>query len=442
MPSTRLPRTPSMPPPRGLLRAGPLVGGLLVGDLLSGGLLSGGLLFGGLLFGGLLTASLAGAPAHAAGNAADEAERVRLSEDMKRLSRRNAWTGVEDAFQAMEELTTRGVEIPQEDYLVGAEAARNVGDMLASHERLVAARQLGATPDITGRIEAIEAAYQRVTLVVEPKYVGEAPLQIAEEPFAADQRKAIAYAKGRLELEARFEGMLPFGQYTFGPKGFELQAGGGLVSVALTQADGEQKERGLAFVGPRVDVGAAYTVAGAPGFQEGELHPDGFSGAGARAGVGVELGLHGGFGALVEVGYHGMLGGAPDVAEDPAYEASNASLHQGFGWLAGTWRIADFGVALGPVLATGVARASGLSGYCDGNPCSGVEAAEAAALSYQPMKGSILSFGGSVGLSYGFLDLGGLSLGAGLLGGAQSDGARMYPWGQLGLTLAPQRRDG
>lgn len=393
------------------------------------------------LLAALFVASAWGLPAQA-GSPADEAERVRLSEDMKRLSRRNAWTGVEDAFQAMEALTERGVEIPKEDYLLGAESARNVGDILASHERLVAARKIEASDDVTGRIEAIEASYQRVSLVVEAKYKGEAELNITEQPFAADQRKAISFAKGKLATDMSFEGMLPFGDYTFGTKTFSLKPDGGAVTVALTGADGEQREKGLAFVGPRVDVGPAYTVAGDATYREGELHPDGFSGIGARAGVGVEIGLHGGFGAIVEVGYHGLFGGAPDVGDDPAYEASGSSLHQGYGWLAGTYRLGDLGIAAGPVLAAGVGKASGLSGYCDGNPCDGVAAAEAAALAYQPMSGSITSFGGSLGLSYGFLDMGGLKLGASLLGGAQWDNARTYPWGQLGLTLAPQRRDG
>lgn len=389
----------------------------------------------------LLLAASAGAPASAA-TPADEAERVRLSEDMKRLSRRNAWSGVEDAFQAMEQLADRGVEIPKEDWMLGAEAARNIGDVLASYERLIEARKIEPTPDVTGRIEAIEFNYQRVDLAVEPKYEGSYGFDIAEQPFAADQRKAINYAKGKLTAEQRFEGMLPFGDYSFGPKTFTLSKDGGPVSVALTAEDGVQKEKGLAFVGPRVDLGPAFTVASDASYKEGELHPDGFSGVGARAGVGVELGLHSGFGALVEVGYHGLFGGTPDLAEDPAYQASSSSLHQGYGWLAGTFRAGDLGLALGPVLAAGVGKASGLSGYCDGNPCEGVAAAEAAALDYQPMKGSIMSFGGSLGLSYGIVDLGGLQLGVGLLGGAQWDNARTYPWGQLGLTLAPQRRDG
>ena len=38
--------------------------------------------------------------------------------------------------------------------------------------------------------------------------------------------------------------------------------------------------------------------------------------------------------------------------------------------------------------------------------------------------------------------LGALRGGLGLQGGLQGDGDRMYPWGQLGLTVAPQRRDG
>ncbi len=376
-----------------------------------------------------------------AGPAEDEAERVRLSEDMKRLSRRSAWQGVDDAYRALAELAARGTEIPQEDYLLGAEAARNLGNVQGAYERLIEARKVRPSPDVTGRIEAIESAYGQAVIVVESKYDGEATLAAVEMPFAADQRKAITYAQGQVQTTRGFSGMLPFGDYTIGPKTFTV-AQNAPASVSLTAEDGVQKEKGLAFVGPRVDIGPAFTVMGDASYKEGELHPDGFSGAGGRAGVGLELGMHGGFGALVQVGWHGAFSGPPDVAEDPAYSASSRSLNMGFGWLAATYRVGDLGIALGPLLAAGVGKSSGLSGYCDGQPCTGVDATEAAALDYPPMTGSIVSAGGSLGLSYGVLDLGGLQLGVGLQAGAQTDNRRLYPWGQLGLTLAPQRSDG
>lgn len=373
---------------------------------------------------------------------ASEAERVRLSEEMHRLARRSAWQGVEDAFEELVKLAERGVPVPASDYLLGAEAARNLGDIQAAWERLVEARKLKPTPEITGRIEAIEANYGRVTLSADSRYVGDTQLAPAEMPFAADQRKAITYAQGRIMAERSFTGMLPAGDYTFGPRSFTVTPGAGPVVVKLTEADGIQKEKGLAFVGPRVDVGPAFTVAGQPSYHEGELHPDGFSGVGARAGVGLELGMHSGFGALVEVGWHGAFGGRPDLAEDPAYEADGSSLNLGFGWLAGTWRTGDFGLALGPVLAAGMAKSTGLSEYCSNQSCPGIDASDPSALQYQSMSGSIVSFGGSLGASIGFLDIGGLQLGAGVQLGAQSDSARLYPWGQLGLTLAPKRSDG
>lgn len=384
-----------------------------------------------------------GPVAHAAGSPQDEAERVRLSEDMKRLSRRSAWQGVEDAFRALEALVPRGVEIPMEDWMLGAEAARNLGDVQASFDRLSGARKILGTPEITGRIEAIESAYGRVLITVEPKYQGSVELAAVESPFAADQRKAISFAHGRMLAERGFTGMLPFGDYVVGTRRFTVAAGSTApTAVSLTASDGEQGEKGLAFVGPRFDVGPAFTVATQPSFQEGELHPDGFSGVGGRAGVGVELGFHGGFGGLVQVGWHGVFGGAPDLADDAAYEASGSTLQMGYGWLAGTWRVKELGVALGPILSVGVGKSSGLSEYCAGQACAGVAGAEGAALDYQSMSGSILAFGGSLGLHYGLFDLGGLRGGIGLQGGLQSDSARMYPWGQLGLTIAPQRRDG
>jgi hypothetical protein len=146
--------------------------------------------------------------------------------------------------------------------------------------------------------------------------------------------------------------------------------------------------------------------------------------------VGVQLGMHGGFGGLVQVGYHGMFGGKPEATE--AFETDATGLQMGWGWLAGTFRAGNLDLALGPVLGVGVAKATGVA----------TETGAASDLDYQSMAGSIVTTGGSVAGSYLFLDLGGLKGGVGLQAGAQSDGSRLYPWGQLGLTLAPARRDG
>lgn len=358
----------------------------------------------------------------------DEAEKVRLAEDMKRLSRRNAWRGVDEAYLKLLELQAKGVALNLEDHVLGADAAIALGDVSSAYDRLKRSTSPRTTEDVAQRIAAIEAEFGSVTLTVEPKYVGTFELSVGQMPFAADQRNAITKAQGAVAAGRAYEGLLPFGSYTLGPKVFEVEAGGGGQTVSLTAADGVQRERGIAFVGPRLDIGPAFTMAGAPSADSG-IQAEAFSGMGGRVGLGVQMGFHSGFGGLVEVGYHGLFGGADEGTE--AFPTRSSSLQMGFSWLAGSWRKGGLDIALGPVFAFGSARSTGAAGGAS------FEDQE-----YQVVKGSIVSTGGSMGLSYVFMDLGPMKAGVGLLGGAQLDGARMYPWGQLGLTVAPARREG
>ena len=376
-----------------------------------------------------LALPLAALPVAHAQSPADQAEQVRLGEEMRRLAKRNAWRGVDEAYREMLVLEARGVVVNQPDHVLGADAAVALGDISAAYDRLKRSTKPRTTEDVAQRIAAIEEAFGSVTIVVEPKYVGGADLTVAQMPFAADQRNAITKAQGAM-IEARgYQGLLPYGDYTVGPRSFTLTREGGPVTVTLAAADGVQREKGVAFVGPRIDLGPAFTAAGAPGTPDG-TQPGSFSGAGLRGGVGVQLGTHSGFGGLVQVGYHGMFGGKPETID--AFETDATGLQLGYGWLAGTFRKGGLDLAVGPVLGVGVAKATGVA----------TEGGGPSDLDYQTMSGSIVTTGGSVAGSYLFLDLGSLKGGVGLQAGAQSDGSRLYPWGQLGLTLAPARRDG
>lgn len=358
----------------------------------------------------------------------DQAEKVRLAEDMKRLSRRNAWRGVDEAYLKLMALSEKGVALDHADHVLGADASIALGDVSAAYERLKRATVPRASEDVAQRIAAIEAVFGVVRVTIEPKYVGAFELSVAEMPFAADQRNAVTKAQGAITTTRSYEGLLPFGSYTLGPKTFEVKEGQGPMTIALTYADGEQRQKGIAYVGPRLDIGPAFTMAGTPSADSG-IQAAAFSGIGGRVGLGVQMGFHNGLGGLVEVGYHGLFGGGIEGTE--AFQTSNSSLQMGFSWLAGTWRTGGLDLALGPVFAFGAARSTGVA-----------EATGFAGEEYQVVKGSIVSTGGSVGVSYVFLDVGPMKAGVGLLGGAQLDGARMYPWGQLGLTLAPVRREG
>ena len=81
-----------------------------------------------------------------------EAEQYRLREELSSLAEKNAWSGVERTYEALEAL---GLPLSLEDMTLGALAARNEGNMLAALERLQRAVQLApADADTTAYAEA------------------------------------------------------------------------------------------------------------------------------------------------------------------------------------------------------------------------------------------------------------------------------------------------
>mgnify|MGYP006995674611 FL=1 len=166
----------------------------------------------------------------------------------------------------------------------------------------------------------------------------------------------------------------------------------------------------------------------ADGFQ-----PHGFSGAGARLGVGLEAGLGEKLGVLAEVGYHGGFGSAVsdedlNASAGSPYELAARKLNTGYGWLAGELRLGRLWLNAGPIWSVGSAYTSDIPAAGEGAPC--VNCVVAA-------RGTIMAAGGAGGAAFALTDIGNLSGALSLLGGAQSDGSRLYTWGQLGFTLAP-----
>ena len=400
-----------------------------------------------------LTLSFAG-PAYA--QSAAEAERVRLSDDMKRLAGRSAWRGVDDAYEQLVTLSDKeGVVLTFRDHWTGAEAARELGDINGVHTRLQRAVAV-AKPDDKERcqswLDEIAANYSEVSLKVSNKVSGDTTLDVEEMPFAPDQRRAIEAAQAAIAGDKAYKGLLPTGSYELGTKAFEVKAGDALQQVVLEPeavvSTGGGGGGGLAYVGPRIDLGFAFTQAGDPGADA--MAARAFSGGGGRAGVGVEIGLSSTFGVVAQIGYHGLMGPAPadDGGVAAGFDARSTSMHLGYGWLGGTFRAGSLEVAAGPVYGIGVASLSGLNDYClsaSNDPaCAGVVGSDGQNVqTYTPIQGSIRAAGGELGLFYGLFEFGSLQSGLGVHLGALSDASRLYPWGQLAFTLAPaNRRDG
>jgi len=105
-----------------------------------------------MFFAGLLSLFLTGASAaesngkkgQPAGQV-DHAESIRLSQELVKLSKRNAWAGVERTYRAL--VKTRGV-LTREDHTRGAHAAQALGNMAEARVRLKLANTFGEDAEI------------------------------------------------------------------------------------------------------------------------------------------------------------------------------------------------------------------------------------------------------------------------------------------------------
>ena len=165
-----------------------------------------------------------------------EAEHERLAEEMKQLAERRVWSGVERDFQ---ELLQLGVALTLDDYLQGAYAARELGDVKAVHERLSAAARLKSRKDVVDWLWDIDNNYGVVELIATSGR--HATLTAAEMPFDPNQRKSVEQAIDIADKENQFLGMLPKGTYTFAGQKFSVDAG---LSVRI-EVSPKQRRKGL-----------------------------------------------------------------------------------------------------------------------------------------------------------------------------------------------------
>lgn len=166
----------------------------------------------------VLLAALSG-PVHAA-NTVAEAERARISGEMDKLVQRQVWAGVERKYQELVELE---VDLTVQDYLNGATAARELGDVQSTYERLKAAARIKGSKEIVDWLWDIDNNYGHVELVSVPARSAE--LTVATPPFDPNQRKALDAAVETARKDGVFNGMLPKGDYVFAGQKFSVEPG-------------------------------------------------------------------------------------------------------------------------------------------------------------------------------------------------------------------------
>ncbi len=149
-----------------------------------------------------------------------EAEHARLSDEMERLSQRQIWAGVDKTFHKLVRLD---VPLTEKDYLTGAYAARELGDVLTVRARLKEAARLHGTREVVDWLWDIDNNYARVELVSVPPR--STTLEPATMPFDPNQRKAVEAAARSVEDDGLFVGMLPRGEYSFSGQRFSVESG-------------------------------------------------------------------------------------------------------------------------------------------------------------------------------------------------------------------------
>ena len=168
---------------------------------------------------------------------AAQAEYYRLHDECRKLARRQVWPGVARLYLEME---ATGAALVYEDFLAGAMAARDAGDVLLAYERLTAAAKLNGTREVIDWLWSIDTAYGRVELRTEP--LGPTELSVEAWPMLPDQRAAIEAAQRQLSDSGSYIGMLPAGTYTFASQEFTVTPGPKEVLILVRQV--EPKKRG------------------------------------------------------------------------------------------------------------------------------------------------------------------------------------------------------
>ena len=175
----------------------------------------------------------------------DQAEYERISIDMEKMGRNGIWTGVDKRYKDLEKL---GVNIQFDHYVLGAQAAQELGDILECKKRLSEALEIKPKKkQLKLWYEAIDNNYGYVALFATSKKVA----ALERQNMVADpvHQKAIAFAQQSLDNDGEFEGMIPIGEYNFSGQKFRLRAG---IAVQLDissrmrrlELNKKQKEKG------------------------------------------------------------------------------------------------------------------------------------------------------------------------------------------------------
>lgn len=152
--------------------------------------------------------------------ACNNAEKLRLADELKSLAQKNAWAGVERKY---DDIKKTKCDLSAKIQMIAADSAQNLGKTYERWERLAAANEVEPNDAVSETISGIETTYGRIDILGDPRRP--APLLREAMPFAPDQRKSIEWAQKVVENTGSFKGMLPAGEYKVADKTFIVVPG-------------------------------------------------------------------------------------------------------------------------------------------------------------------------------------------------------------------------
>ncbi len=377
-----------------------------------------------LVFAALLPGALGAllAPATAQAQTSDqEAERYRLTEDMRRLAQRNAWVGVEARYA---DLLALRIPLPVDTHLLGAQSAGYLGKTWQVYRRLERANEVDPDPELQQEMAALDGRYGRVRIEGSARW--ELPLSRPAMPFGPDERKSVEYAIMVAKESGGFEGMLPAGDYVLGtdesnerleftvapgPEWQVVEATRGMVAgtAGLIVYSGPTATGGYNFIatpepGERIDDRAG-TAQGSPLSS---------AGSGMQVEVGYEVGFTRAFAVGASFEYRNLIVG-------------HGQFHGYTGWLATYLRPGDLRVGVGPIYGRWAGQGSGVAGWFPHSDPAEVF-----------FDGQSWAGGVKASAGYGLLDLDPFQGLVELTGTWQTDGARSFSGLGLRVGIVPK----
>lgn len=144
--------------------------------------------------------------------APDQAEYIRLTEEMENQAARNNWAAVERNFRQLEDTDH---PIDPVVWITAAHSARDRGDITSANARLKQADALTDDEAVDDWLQEILNGYGQVWLAAD--LTDNYRLRAVEMPFAPEQRKAVEFAQQEVFETSSFQGLLPNGKYVFEP---------------------------------------------------------------------------------------------------------------------------------------------------------------------------------------------------------------------------------